>query len=287
MLEKGENHKFNYTINIPEGVEYNKTAFSHHAVYFSLDTKNGKYRTQTEPNKLGFMIAKRYNLELTKYQRGTAKVVKGATYRILEEGEQEAITKTTEENGNLTIQDLYVDRTYIVKEVKTPNEYKLNEDEIKFKVKEENEELIVEKLAGTTKKLEIAKESNTIQLEVEDEVRANLHITKIERGTTKVLKGIKYKLKGKGYEEEKILTTNTNGEISVKGIYIGTEYTLEEVKAEGYYLANPIKFIITNNEGNYIENITEGTIKTVTITKENEIPTLNIEVENEPIPTYK
>ena len=34
-----------------------------HGVYFCLDTDEGKYRTQTEPNKLGFKIAEK-DLEL-------------------------------------------------------------------------------------------------------------------------------------------------------------------------------------------------------------------------------
>ena len=43
-------------------LNYNDVSYSHHGVYFSLDTEEGKYRTYVEPNKLGFMIAKQFDL---------------------------------------------------------------------------------------------------------------------------------------------------------------------------------------------------------------------------------
>ena len=89
QLAKGEKHSISYNINIPAGLSYNKVAYSHHAVYFSLDTTEGKYRTQTEPNKIGFMIAKQYDLELTKYQKDKSKIVSGATYAVYEDGNEE------------------------------------------------------------------------------------------------------------------------------------------------------------------------------------------------------
>ena len=69
-LERNETHTFTYTVNIPTDVTYNAVTFSHHAIYFSLDTEQGKYRTQTEPNKVGITITKQYDLELIKYQIG-------------------------------------------------------------------------------------------------------------------------------------------------------------------------------------------------------------------------
>lgn len=60
----GKEYVFNYEVKIPNGLRYNQVAYSHHGVWFSLDTENGKYRTQTEPNKLGFRIAEKYDLEL-------------------------------------------------------------------------------------------------------------------------------------------------------------------------------------------------------------------------------
>ena len=82
VMPMEKEHVFYYTLKIPSGIEFNKVAYSHHGVYFSLDTTEGKYRTQTEPNKLGFRIAEKYDLEITKYQKERDKLVPGATYSI-------------------------------------------------------------------------------------------------------------------------------------------------------------------------------------------------------------
>ncbi|MCI8277053.1 MAG: hypothetical protein HFJ46_03895, partial [Clostridia bacterium] len=84
IMPTGKEFVFNYTVEIPKGIEFNKVSYSHHGVYFSLDTENGKYKTQTEPNKLGFRIAEKYDLELNKYQTGKEKLVPGATYSFRE-----------------------------------------------------------------------------------------------------------------------------------------------------------------------------------------------------------
>ena len=58
-MSQGETHKFTYNINIPEGLEYDRISYSHHGVYFTLNTTEGKYPTQIEPARLGFMISKK------------------------------------------------------------------------------------------------------------------------------------------------------------------------------------------------------------------------------------
>ena len=70
QFKKGERYTVSYDVSIPSGLNYNEVTYGHHAVYFSLDTTEGKYKTQTEPNKVGIMIAKQYDLELIKFQNG-------------------------------------------------------------------------------------------------------------------------------------------------------------------------------------------------------------------------
>ena len=291
QLAKGEKHTISYNINIPAGLSYNKVAYSHHAVYFSLDTTEGKYRTQTEPNKIGFMIAKQYDLELTKYQKGKSKIVSGATYAVYEDGNEEARTRVTGVDGKLILTGLYVDKTYVVKEVKSPDDYELNEEVVKFTTSETDGKLNVTKNEGTVKNIQAvqptATEGYKVQLEVEDEVKVRLKIKKTEKGTTIPAERVGYKLTGTGLPAAgKNIITNVNGEVTVKGLKVGEEYTLEETKANGYYLADTIKFTVTNTNGTYTVNVSEGTVKASTITEENSIPTINISLEDEKIPTY-
>ena len=297
-VASGAEYTFYYTIKVPNGLDYNKKSFSHHGVYFALKTDEGKYKTQTEPNKLGLRIAEKYNLELQKYQTGKTNLVPGATYKITKEAtdteDEESKTAVTNAEGKLELQNLYAKRTYSIEEIKTPEDYELNTDVIKIiGTIQEDGSLQVEKTQGTTKEdIEITKagedEPYKVTVKVEDEAKAKLKIIKTEKDTTTPIRGVKYKLTGEGLPENgKNIATNANGEIIVKGLKIGEEYTLEEVKADGYYLATePIKFTITNTEGTYEINVSEGTVKESTVTEEENLPTANIQIENEKIPTY-
>ena len=287
-LAKGEKHTITYNLDIPEGVAYNKVSYSHHAVYFSLDTAEGKYRTQTEPNKVGIMIAKKYDLELTKYQAGKDILVDGATYTVCEEGAEEASTITTE-NGKALLKGLYIDKTYTIKEIKSPNDYELNTDVIKFSTSEENSKLVVNKIEGSPKNItsvQVTDGTNyKVQVEVEDEIKGKLKISKVEKGTSTGIENVKYKLTGEGIS--KIITTDQNGETNyISGIKIGKEYTLKETKADGYYLADEIKFTITNTNGTYAVNFLNGTVKNYSLTEEDGAEILNLEIENEKKPVY-
>ena len=297
-VASGAEYTFYYTIKVPNGVDYNKKSFSHHGIYFALKTTEGKYKTQTEPNKLGLRIAEKYNLELQKYQTGKANLVPGATYKITKEAtdteDEESKTAVTNAEGKLELQNLYVKRTYTIEEIKVPEDYELNTDVIKIiGTIQEDGSLQVEKTQGTTKEdIEITKagedEPYKVTIKVEDEAKAKLKITKTEKDTAIPLRGIRYKLTGEDLPESgKNVTTNINGEVVIKGLKVGEEYTLEEVKADGYYLATePIKFTITNTDGIYEINVSEGTVKETTVTEEENLPIANIQIEDEKIPTY-
>ena len=288
-----EENIFYYTVNIPKDIDLNKVSYSHHGIYFALHTEQGKYLTQTEPNKIGIRISDKYSLELVKYQKDKAKKVSGATYKIKEVGSEEAKTETTDEEGNISINDLYAEKTYEISEIKTSSDYELNNETIKFVVHANMStgELTIEKLEGTTREnVIIQKNQNNeykAKIVVEDEARVKLKIIKTEEGTENRLKGIVYKLSGEGISTSgKRITTNDNGEIDVKGLKVGAEYTLEEIKAEGYYLGNAVTFKVVNDKGTYKVEILDGTVKQASITEENDIPQVSISLEDEKIPTY-
>ena len=295
VMDTGKEYVFYYTVKIPHGLEFNKVAYSHHGVYFCLDTDQGKYRTQTEPNKLGLRIAEKYNLGLTKYQIGKDKFVPGATYSITDVATGETKTGVTNAQGTLNITNLYAEKEYEIREIKTPDDYELNEEVIRFigHVDEEGT-LSVEVTSGTPRgEVTVSKEAEEdykVGINVEDEAKATLKIEKKEEGTETAVQGVRFKVTGKGLSESgKTATTNANGEISIKGLSINQEYTLEEVRVpEGYYFVSPIKFTIVNENGNYRVNFVEGTesITSNTITEEDSIPTLHLTIENEKIPTY-
>src|SRR5699024_5086190 len=102
----------------------------------------------------------------------------------IEQGEEDGKTAITDSNGVATIKGLYAEKTYVIKEIKSPSEYEINDDEIVITTKVgDNGELTAEKLSGTTKQdITVTKETEDtyrVGLVVEDEVTANLIATKI------------------------------------------------------------------------------------------------------------
>ena len=290
-LAKGEQHTISYDVNIPEGLSYNQVAYSHHGVYFSLDTAEGKYKTRTEPNKVGFMIAKLYDLELVKYQKNKDNVVSGATYAVYEDGQDEAKTKVTAVDGKLTLTGLFLDRTYVVKEIASPSEYELSEEVVKFTTSESDGKIVVTKLSGSVKDIQGVQPTDdagyVVRIAVEDEVKARLKVVKSEAGSGAPVKGVVFKATGEGLPDEgRHVLTNANGEVVLRGLKVGEEYTVEETKAIGYYLGNSIKFKVVNTDGTYTVTKVDGDSKGIDIAEEENVPVVSIQFENEKIPTY-
>ncbi|MGN1029694.1 MAG: MucBP domain-containing protein [Bacilli bacterium] len=289
VMPKDEVYKFSYKINIPEGIDYNEVAYSHHGIYFSLDTAEGKYRTQTEPNKLGFMISREYDLEIVKYRIDTENTVSGATYTVVEDATESGKTRITDASGIARIPELYVGRTYTIKEIRSPEGYALNEDEIKFRAfVDDSGELQAELISGTLKNgTDLSIDNGVVRAEVEDEIAANIKIKKQDLETNENIAGVRYKIEGKGLPTSgKIISTDANGSAELKGLVLNEEYVLQEIKATGYYLnKEQVKFKIVKNGADYELQIVEGTVDE--ITEENtDIPTFVFNLKNQKIPLY-
>lgn len=285
---------FYYDVYIPEGIEYYKVSYSNHAIYFSLDTVEGKIPTETEPNKVGIQILRRYKLNLIKNKVGTNTKVPGATYRLIERDEKGIICSrrmlTTNLNGEALVDNLNINRTYELKEIKSPLNYSLNKDEISFVVTEnETGQLVVTVNSDATfakdpliEKLPGSKD--IVNVVVEDEPKYELQITKQDKENNKPLKDVKFKI----LETSKEFKTNNDGILTINELALNTTYTLRELKADGYYLpTQDMKFkLIVNTQGNYELISEDDCFENVTIDNKLELPVVKVIVTNEKVPTY-
>ena len=311
-LATGETIEFEYDISLPQGVDYNEVTYSEHAIYFSLMTDDGKYATTTGSEKLGFMIAKQYDLEIVKYQEDTEKTIQGVTFSLTEDGQETSSIKVTDANGTIKFIGLFAERYYTLKEIKTTDDYVLNGEEIRFYTYTEinpdgTESLYLEYVDKDNQKHARANniydcviedsvlapkpeegQDYKIQIKIENEVKAKLAIHKKDKATGEPLKNVKFTLTGEGKNE--ILTTDKDGNILTSGLYLDREYTLTETKSTDYYVAQePIKFTITNDNGtikfvNYTDN--NNITASHTIELNDEIPTITLDLQNEKIPSY-
>ena len=266
VIEKNEEYICTYEIEVPQDVNYNDVSYSTHAVYFYLETDEGKLADQTETNKLGFKIARKYNLEINKVKQGINSPIQGASFSVQEEGEESSRIIASDVQGKINIQDLYVGKVYTVKEIKAPSDYVLNGETIKFTTTvDDNGELQVEKLEGNSNlnveqatEVEPAKVSFTVT----NEPKYTFKLTK-EDQYGNLVPGVRFNLIGKGLPTAgRTVTTNRNGELTITGLYPNEEYTLTEVYAEGYeYSEAPIKFKTVWNGNNLEAQVIEGSFK--------------------------
>ena len=293
VVEKNEAYICTYEIEVPQDVNYNDVSYSTHAVYFYIETPEGKIADQAETNKLGFKIARKYNLEINKIKQGTNSPIQGASFSVQAEGEENARIIASDVQGKINIQDLYVGKVYTVKELRAPSDYILNSAEMKFTTTvDDNGELQVEKLEGNNN-------LNVVQATEEEPAKVSFTVTNEPKYTFKLTKedqngnlvqGVRFNLIGKGLPTQgRTVTTNSKGELAITGLYPNEEYTLTEVYAEGYeYSEAPIKFKTVWNGNNLEAQVIEGSFKdnpTVDNTQEKQ-PIMSASLVNEKLDEY-
>ena len=289
-IEKGKSFDFYYDVDVEEDVPINQISYANHAVYFALNTNEGKYYTQTEPSKLGIRITKKYNLSLTKFEKGTAKVIPNTVYKLVDVTTDEAKTAVTDENGNLVFEKLYSGRQYKLRELKSNEDYIYESNEISFIVNSvDGENITLNVLSGNLKTEPTIDNNQVVNFQTENEVKYNLKLTKYDETSRNALADVKFSVNGGGYIN-KIFATNSDGILNINGLIPGTEYTLKETEANGYYIrGDSIVFKVERNGENLELNVISGQFvdnPSITTNNESARPTINIDYTNEKVPTY-
>ncbi len=289
----GDDIGFKYTISIPEGVDYEKVSYAQHAVYFDLHTPNGLLSDYTEPNKLGVKIVRKYNLNLNKSILGKDVDIANALY-LLETGEEsegtyQSYIKLTDENGNIHLNDLYVEKVYKLTELKCEDDYEVSEGSLEFKVVENREtgELGIEIVSEGAGYKTSSVEGNNVNIQVQDKVRYDLNLTKYRAGTTSVVPSADYLItagaEGTTDYEAYRKTTNDNGIISLDNLRLNKVYTIEEVKANANFAVAPgkLQFTVTQSETDGKLNVEiiedDAGYKAYTVDDDNEIVKIDVE----------
>ena len=285
-------YTFSYNIQIPSGLDYNQISYSDHAVYYCLDTDQGKLKTQTEPNKLGFRIAEKYDLEISKYQTNTDKIVSGVVFSAQEVGQEETKTAVTYSSGIATIRNLYVEREYVIKEIRTNDNYVLNEQETRIIGHVVDGKLQIEVLEGEFKDTPVIEEvenNNTkVKVELENEVKYNFELSKTLTGTSEAIQGIRFELRNENTGDTRRYTTNSEGKLTIKLLEPNVQYTLTEIESKGHYLKEPVSFMmVIGTDRNLKFNVLAGDLDTLPqIDTTGEVPVVRTGLANEKIPTY-
>lgn len=283
-IDIGKNYSFNYTVNIPEGISYNSTSYSNHAVFYELNTSGGKLQLSTEPNKVGLRIVRKYKLQINKTKQGFEQTkVSGATYTVdCSDTEGNVTTRilTTNSDGIVNMKNLFIGVTYTVKELKSPDNYLLNDEVLQFKVIEDETGKL--QLETNSEKISLNNADELVIINTQDEPKYNVTITKRNSATKEPLTGVYFICNGKAY------VTDKNGQITLEKLEKDTQYTLKEPNTEGYYALDNItfKFVRAENGNIEIESNNENFKNAQIQNNEEDLVKVNVTLENEKIPTY-
>ena len=267
--------EFSYEVNVPKNVTYNQPTFASNAVNVDLNTQDGMLNTSAEANKVGVQLLKRFNLEIDVKKKATDKKLQGLIYSAKLDGEENSKTGITNNDGIATINGLLVDKEYTLEKISTEDNYISENSKLKFKVVENNGNMVLQFIDGQNKVIssEIIQPTENISTKVKMNFeyisKYNITLNKVDVATREALRGVKYEL----YEGEQISSsarTDKNGNATFKKLIPGIEYTLKETYADGYYLNEPVKFKVVNTDGNPTISILSGSGENLVINKTNE-----------------
>ena len=292
IMPVNEKKIFTYQVNIPAGIDYNKVSYSNHAVFYNLDTDQGRLRTQTEPNKLGIMIAEKYDLQIQKYETSTAIPISQVTFGVRDNESNNSIVASTYSDGIAIIEDLYVEKEYTFSELIGNPNYGLNSEQVTFIAHIVDGQLQFEILEGSFKDIPVVENGTDtadglVKVEFENEIKYNFELEKLDLDTVIPIEDIKFVLEG---NNKKInLKTDSEGKLSISKLEPNVQYILREVEANGYYLKEDISFMLVRQDGELKINILSGNFDTApVIVRENDtdIPTVKTQLKNEIVPKY-
>ncbi|MBO5005685.1 MAG: hypothetical protein J6D03_10820, partial [Clostridia bacterium] len=241
----------------------------------------------------------KYNLQINKAKLGGAVPIDGVRFRLEDEQGNRENVRTL--NGIAILEGLHLDKVYTLAENSVPANCEKNDGEFKFKVVRENGNLTIQTITNTLLSGSpiLQDEQNVltpvVKVNVQNEIKYELNLLKQDKEGNK-LPNIQFTIKGEGFGAEgSKFSTNKDGKLTIYGLSFGKDYTLEETKAEGYYLDitqnNKINFkvertsnglqIATWDKG---ENVQE--VGTPSVTENELTASLDVVLENEKIPTY-
>lgn len=201
------------------------------------------------------LYRERYLLHVTNYRAESNTTIRNAIYNISGNGiGLQGPEFKTDKNGQFELY-LVPNETYIMKQTYVSSyDYMLKEEPVIFKVVKANDKLQLEVESGTIKQSTIEQATNgeisNVYIDVETEPKYNIRITQYEKDTNNTISYVRFRVKGKGMEEEgKVFQTNVNGIATISSLELNQTYTVEEEYAKGYYYKGRIFTIkmIRNN----------------------------------------
>ncbi|MCC2488115.1 SpaA isopeptide-forming pilin-related protein, partial [Bacillus cereus] len=196
------------------------------------------------------------NVEITKVDKENKDALADAVFEIQDEAGQVVAKITTDKKGQAQVTNLSVG-TYKLVEVKAPKGYKQLVDPITFQIEK-----------GMTKSLAL-----TVENEMLD--KGNVEVTKVDKGSQKVLEGVVFEVQD---EQGKVVTevqTDKNGKAKISDLSVGKYKLVEKESLPGYkQLTEPVSFEIKKGMTKVLslkvenEQLDKGSVEITKVDKE-------------------
>lgn len=260
-------------------------------------TKDSSYIETDNVLKIDLENEIKAKIQINKYKKDTNIKINNVYFEAESEDGEHLQGKT--KDGFVEIPGVSLGKVYTLREIATPNAVEKNNGEFKFRLTRQGfTEINIEVLESSLLKDEYILENNAneicpvIKVNVEDEIRYNININKIDNEGNAV-KNVKFELNEENSTFKTAAQTSTSGECLFNRLSLGKTYILKEISANGYYIDGVNDYITLKVERDGTLQITKfevnGNITVIgnpVLTEDGINVNLNILLENEKIPTY-
>ena len=263
-LRSGDSyHVFKYDVSVPNGLSYNAVSYCTVASKYNLQTSAGiLYGRGTEAQKTGIRIVRKYDLAGTLLKETTTRRVPDENYVVEELDSENNVVKTrvgrANANGELLIKNLYAERNYRIRQTTTHINYEKDDNVRYFRADENAEADLVFSYPNNQTDLfnntpYFTKNSETnkdvLNVSIWETPKYEVVINKLDRTTEQPISGVNFMM----YNGNISVATQTgsNGKATMRRFSEGTNYTLEEITAKGYYLQDTSLRVVKNAQYNY------------------------------------
>ncbi|WP_141542191.1 SpaA isopeptide-forming pilin-related protein, partial [Bacillus wiedmannii] len=190
------------------------------------------------------------SVEITKIDKDSQKALKGVVFEVRDEKDKVVKEVTTDKEGKANVSDLSVGKYKLVETKSLPGYKKLKEP-VSFEITK-----------GMTKVLSLKVENEQLD-------KGSIEITKVDKDSQKVLKGVVFEVQDEKDKVVKEVTTDKDGKATISDLSVGKYKLVEKESLPGYKkLIEPVLF-----------EITKGMTEILSLKIENEmVDTGNVEI---------
>ncbi|WP_141521251.1 SpaA isopeptide-forming pilin-related protein, partial [Bacillus wiedmannii] len=190
------------------------------------------------------------SVEITKIDKDSQKALKGVVFEVRDEKDKVVKEVTTDKEGKANVSDFSVGKYKLVETKSLPGYKKLKEP-VSFEITK-----------GMTKVLSLKVENEQLD-------KGSIEITKVDKDSQKVLKGVVFEVQDEKDKVVKEVTTDKDGKATISDLSVGKYKLVEKESLPGYKkLIEPVLF-----------EITKGMTEILSLKIENEmVDTGNVEI---------